>query len=88
MILLSYLEDKHKAGIITLSFVINVISGTLIIYLHNPVWIIVFLLMIIICGLFGLWFFILFLFEYVKVQVESEMLKELELELKRLKKDE
>ena len=80
------LEDKDKAGIIVLSFVINILSGALIIYLKNPVWIVIFLMMIVVCGLFGLWLFILFLFEYVKVQAESKMLKELEIELERIKK--
>ena len=80
------LDDKQKAGLIVISLVIIILSGTLIIYLENPIWIGFFLGCIIGFGLLALWLYILFLFEFVQVKVQSKTYDKLKEEFKRLKK--
>ena len=81
------LDDKDKAGLIVLSFVIIIVSGILLNYLANPYWIGTFIVLIISFGFIGLWLYILSLFEYIQAKIENETIKELEEELKRLKRD-
>lgn len=80
------IESSTKAAIIALTFVINILSGALIIYLQNPIWIGIFLGSIIISGLFGLWFYILFLFEFITEKVENKKIKEFQKELESIKR--
>ena len=80
------LDDKDKAGLIVLSFVIIIVSGILLNYLANPYWIGTFIVLIITFGFIGLWLYILSLFEYIQAKIKNKNIENLERELERLRK--
>ena len=76
---------KEESAIIGLGIVIMIVSGALLNYLSNPIWINIFLGVIVISGLITLFFYFLFLWEFIE-QKQNYKIVELEKELEEIKR--
>ena len=83
---MTFISLKEESAIIGLGIVIMIVSGALLNYLNNPIWINIFLGTIVIVGLCTLFFYLLFLWDFVELRQNYKIL-ELERELERLKKE-
>ena len=79
------LELKLISALIGISLMIMVVSGALLNYLDNPLWIGFFLGTIILVGIFANFLYYIFLWQFIE-QRQSLKIIELEKELERLRR--
>ena len=83
------LSEEQKDAIISLCLLMVIVLAAVSFYLDNPIWQVVVISGILIIGIYGFYLYQKTRHDYIKVKanaISAKKIKELELELERLKK--